>query len=55
MYVADTGANIMHKEKKLSNDISLPCKKEKVYVKEVNMKSPLIYGVARGTDIQTAP
>jgi len=49
------GADTLYIAKELTDDISLPYKKEKGYVKGVNSKSLLIHGVARGTDIQVRP
>jgi len=44
--VVDTRANKVYITKELTDEISLPYKKETGYVKGVNEKSPPIYGVA---------
>ena len=41
--------------KELADEIHLPHKKERGYVKGVNAKSLPIHGVARGADIQIGP
>ena len=47
----DTRVDNVYMVKELANEISLPYKKEKGYVKGVNVKSLPIEGIARGTDI----
>jgi len=47
----DMGADKVYMEKELVDEISLPYKKEKGYVKEVNAKSLPIHGVAQNTNI----
>ena len=42
----------MYMAKEFTDEISLPYKKEKGYVKGVNVKSFPIHGVARGANIQ---
>lgn len=44
--IQDTGADTMYMTKKLADEISIPYKKEKGYVKGINAKSLPIYGVA---------
>ena len=51
----DTGADKVYMAKEIADEISLPYKKEKGYVKGVNAKSLPIHGVVRGTDIQVGP
>jgi len=47
----DIGAKNVYMGKELTNEISLPYKKEKDYVKGVNAKSLPIHVIAQGTDI----
>jgi len=51
----DTGADKVYMAKELADEISLPYKKKKGYVKGVNARSLPIYGVTRGTNIQVGP
>ena len=51
----DTGADTVYMAKELADEIHLPYKKERGYVKGVNAKSLPIHGIARGTDIQIGP
>ena len=51
----DTGADMVYMEKELADEIRLPYKKERGYVKEVNAKSLPIHGIARDADIQIGP
>ena len=51
----DTGADKVYMAKELADEISLPYKKEKGYVKGVNAKSLPIHGVAKDTNIQVGP
>lgn len=53
--IQDTGADTVYMMKKLTDEISIPYKKEKGYVKGINAKSLPIYGVAWGIDIQIGP
>jgi len=48
----DMGVDKVYMAKELTDEISLPYKKEKGYVKGVNAESLPIHGVARGTNIQ---
>jgi len=47
----DTGADTVYMAKELADQIHLPYKKERGYVKGVNAKSLPIHEVARGADI----
>jgi len=47
----NTGVESMYIAKELADEIHLPYKKEKGYVKGVNVKSLPIHGVARDADI----
>ena len=51
----DTVADTVYMAKELADEIHLPYKKERGYVKGVNAKSLPIHGVARGADIQIGP
>ena len=53
--IVDTRVDNMYMTKELADEISLPYKKEKGYIKGVNVKSLIIHGVARGTDIYVGP
>jgi len=51
----DTGADTVYMAKELTDEIHLPYKKERGYVKGVNAKSLPIHGITRGTDIRIGP
>jgi len=51
----DTGVDTIYMAKELADEIHLPYKRERGYVKGVNAKSLPIHGVARGADIQIGP
>ena len=53
--MVDTGANTVYIAKELANEIRLPYKKQKGYVKGVIAKSLPILGVPRDADIQIGP
>jgi len=51
----DIEADIVYMEKELADKIGLPYKKEKGYIKRLNVKSLSIYGVVLGADIKIGP
>jgi len=53
--VVVTEADTVYMAKELADEIHLPYKKERGYVKGVNEKSLPIHGVAHGADIRIGP
>jgi len=53
--MVSTGADIVYTAKELADEIILPYKKEKGYIKGVNAKSLLIDGVGNVVDIRIWP
>ena len=53
--MVEIGVDNVCMEKQLTDQISLPYKKVKGYMKGVSEDSFPIHGVARGTDIQVGP
>jgi len=52
---ANIGVNTVYMANELANEIHLPYKKERGYIKGVNTKSLPIHGVTRDADIQIGP
>jgi len=53
--MVDTGEDTVYKVEQRANEIRISYKKERGYVKGVNIKSLPIHGIARGNDIQIGP
>jgi len=51
----DLGVDTIHIVKELANEISLPYRKEKSYMKGINANSLPIHGIARGMNIPVGP